>query len=94
MALPPIITNSPIYRALAGGQARPAKEANENPAANSSAATRDSVELSEAALKKLDAAKAEDLKSQNTARGTAQDVRTELERNPNLSLGLDQSVEL
>lgn len=92
MALPPIITNSPIYRALAGGQTRPAKE--ENSAANAPVAKKDSVELSDAALKKLEAAKAEDLKSQNTARGTAQDVRGELERNPNLTLGLDQSAEL
>jgi hypothetical protein len=94
MALPPIITNSPIYRAFTGGQTRTVKEAGESPAAAASTGTRDSVELSEAALRKLDAAKAEDLKSQNIARGTAQDVRTELERNPELTLGLDPSAEL
>lgn len=91
MTLPPIITNSPIYKALTGGQSRPAKAAEEKAAPTPAS---DRVEISDAALRKLDALKAEDLKSQGTARETAVEVRYDLEKNPDLSLGLDPSAEL
>jgi hypothetical protein len=87
MALPPIITNSPLFKVLSGTQARPAKETAE-PAAK---APGDSVKLSDEALRKLEAV---EIQSQSKARSTAGEARADLEQNPTVTLGFDPVSEL
>lgn len=84
MALPPIITNAPLFKVLNGS---PEKPASEPQAPAKSSAPKDSVTLSEDALKKLDSLKSDDLKTTDSARQTAGEVRASLEENPDLYLG-------
>jgi hypothetical protein len=87
MALPPIITNSPLFKVLSGTPSGPAKDTSQ-PAAK---APGDIVKLSDEALRKLDAA---EIQSQSKARSTAGEARADLEQNPTVNLGLDPAVEL
>lgn len=88
MALPPIITNSPLFKVLSGTPSRPAKETSDKPAAQPAG---DSVRLSDEALRKIEAG---EIQSQTKARAAAVEARTELERNPTVTLGLDPAAEL
>lgn len=88
MALPPIITNSPLFKVLSGTPTRPAKETtSDKPAAQPAG---DSVRLSDEALRKIEAG---EIQSQTKARDAAGEARTDLERNPTVTLGLDPGVE-
>ncbi|MGZ9097079.1 MAG: hypothetical protein ACXW30_02135 [Micavibrio sp.] len=87
MALPPIITNSPLFKVLSGTPSRTAKETAE-PAAK---APEDSVKLSDEALRKLEAV---EIQSQSKARSAAGEARIDLEQNPTVTLGLDPAAEL
>ncbi len=89
MALPPIITNSPVYKALLGEAPRASKGQAEK---NSTGPNQDRVEISDEALRRAEQLKSEDLASQGTARKTAADLRTSLEKDPSLSLGIDLSA--
>ncbi len=90
MALPPIITNSPIFKALSGtpAEAQPRKAAGSESAEKpASASAQDRVDLSAAALAKIEASRAGTIQSESSARETAGEVRTELERDVELTLG-------
>lgn len=86
MALPPIITDAPLFKALSGKsepvQPRPTEKDVKVPVKPAT----DKVELSSAALDKLAEAKTE-----NDARETAQKIRTQLEADPYQELGLGSS---
>ena len=89
MALPPIVTNSPIYKALVNTttEKRPAQlPADEAKAASTQ---QDSVNISDEALKKLEELKSADIKTTDKARETAGDVRTTLEDNTDIRLGAE-----
>lgn len=80
MALPPIVTNSPIYKAVSGQQDQLAskKEEADQPV---KVQAQDTVNLSEAALVKLQADETD-----TQARQTANTVRDALVKNPDLTL--------
>jgi hypothetical protein len=84
MALPPIITNSPLFRVFTGS---PTQVANEQPRAAKSGAPEDKVTLSGDALKKLD-----DLESAESAREAAGNIRVALQNNPDVKLGLAEDA--
>lgn len=85
MALPPIVTNSPIFKAITGTQSRLTQPSASVPAQSSSAA-RDTVSLSEESIQKLEALQT-DIKTAQTARDTAANVRQGLEANTDITLG-------
>lgn len=85
MALPPIVTNSPIFKAITGTQSRLTQPSAPAPA-ESGSATRDTVSLSEESIQKLEALQT-DIKSAQTARDTAVNLRQDLEANTDLTLG-------
>lgn len=88
MALPPIITNSPIFKIFSG---TPASRSAENTRTVQDDATlpRDTVSLSDAALKKLEDATPLAIRSESAARETATTVRVALESSPDLALGYE-----
>ena len=79
MALPPIISNSPIARFFTGSDTaqRPKEDKADQPRAN---APRDTVSISDAAIEKLTEAQ---------ARKTSEDVRDTLAQSPNTNLTND-----
>lgn len=85
MALPPIITNSPIFKALSGvpAETAPRKAVAENAEKIASSPVEDRVDLSEAARARIESR----IESESSARQTAGDVRAELELDPELTLG-------
>lgn len=87
MALPPIITNSPLFKVLNGAQSKPANEP-QAPSAPEKTAAQDTVSLSEEALRKLDAINATKVDTADKARETAGDVRDDLAANPDVTLGM------
>lgn len=92
MALPPILTNSPIFRVLTGNQDRPVKDVSEKtPVKNTPG---DSVTLSDEALRKLEELQSADINGTDKARNTASNIRTSLEQNPELTLGYDEKAGL
>jgi len=82
MALPPIISNSPIARLLTGANATD-RAAENKPAekAKESSGPRDTVTLSDEAIQKL---------SETEARQKSQDVRQALAQDENLTLSNGQ----
>lgn len=87
MALPPIITDTPLFRMLNGSFAKPASAPQ---AAASQDIPEDKVILSDDALKKLDELESSDIKTADSARRTAGEVRNTLENDPDLYLGLGE----
>lgn len=89
MALPPIVTNSPLYKALSGttDTAQPRKAENRDTDKISASNTRDQVALSAEALARMEAAKAEDIRSEAEAREIAGEVRYVLENDVTLTMG-------
>ena len=87
MALPPVVTNSPLFKILTGSPAHPSgvKEA----ASPKGQGHQDTVTLSEEALRKLGESNAGSIRTENDARETAAGVRADLEKNPGLTLGGD-----
>lgn len=85
MALPPIVTNSPIFKAITGTQSRLTQPSVAAPV-ESRSATRDTVSLSEESIQKLEALQT-DIKSAQTARETAVNLRQDLEANTDITLG-------
>lgn len=83
MALPPI-TNAPLFKVLDGSN-KTGRE--QQPQQTEKPAPQDQVTLSDEALQKLETLKSADLKTAESARQTASDVRTTLEENPELTLG-------
>lgn len=92
MALPPIISNSPLFKVLSGAQAKPANETQPQAAPDKPAA-QDTVSLSEEALRKLDAINATKVDTADKARQTAEDVRDDLASNPDVTLGFEEASE-
>lgn len=90
MALPPIVTNSPLFKVLDGTSGKSSRE-QPQPAENAASSPQDKVTLSDDALRKLDELKSADLNAAG-ARQTAADVRTTLEENPGLTLGSDDGA--
>ncbi|MDB5491680.1 MAG: hypothetical protein JWO78_1529 [Micavibrio sp.] len=86
MALPPIVTNSPLYKAITGSQDKKTAGQDSGGASALKPESKDTIKLSAEALGKL---QAEALKSENTARETARDVGQSLAKNPKLSLSKD-----
>lgn len=86
MALPPIVTNSPLYKAITESQDKKTSVHGVNGAVTAQPSSQDSINLSAEALGKL---QAEVLKGENTARETARDVGRMLAKNSNLSLSKD-----
>lgn len=87
MALPPIISNSPIFKLFSADKAtRPATPANAGEKGSAGAAS-DTVSLSDAALEKLDA-----IRDESKARETAGAIRRALEDNPEATLGYREDV--
>ncbi len=84
MALPPITPGSPSLRVLSGSQSRPAAESQ---AAEEASSRKDTVSLSDDALRKLD-----ELKSDNEARAKATEIRASLSENAETTLGLSAEV--
>lgn len=89
MALPPIITNSPIFKALSGtpAEAQPRKTPSDKTEKAALPSAQDRVDLSDAALAKIEASRAGAIQTESSARETAGEVRTELERDTELTLG-------
>lgn len=89
MALPPIITSSPIYKALSGTMdgVQSRKPENRNAEQSPSSSPRDEVDLSAEALARMEAAKAEDIRSEQAARQIASEVRYVLENDVALTMG-------
>ena len=86
MALPPV-TNTGITPATQlKPSARPVEDEKRDDKAKA-ASQQDTVSISEAALKKFD-----EIQSSDKARETAQDIRKDLERNPQVSLGYSEAV--
>lgn len=89
MALPPIITNSPFYKALSGtsdpGQPRRAEKAEATE--KRSATVQDRIELSPEAQAKIEASEIEDIRTEQAARQIADEVRFVLEHDHALTLG-------
>jgi hypothetical protein len=88
MALPPIITGSPLFKALTGA---PSRAETPSPTANESgkASPRDTVSLSDDALRKLEEMKSNSVSTADEAREKAGEIRADLEENPDIVLGLD-----
>lgn len=86
MALPPIVTNSPLYKAITGSQDKKADRPDVDGAPAQKAASKDTIKLSAEALDKL---QADALKSENSARETAKDIGQSLAKDQSLSLSKD-----
>lgn len=86
MALPPITPGTPSLRVLGGSQSRPAAESQ---AAEESSSRKDTVSLSDDALRKLDELKSKSIETDNDARARAKEARADLEENQGATLGLD-----
>lgn len=85
MALPPIISNSPLFKLFTADKpARPAAPSAEGKGADT---IRDTVSLSDAALEKLDT-----IRDESKARETAGAIRHALEDNPDATLGYREDV--
>ena len=91
MALPPIITNSPLFRILTGSLPRSPTVQDEPPPAGVQGGAQDTVSLSEEALRRLDESNAGSIRTENDAREKAGEVRIDLEKNAGLTLGSDSS---
>lgn len=91
MALPPIVTNSPIFKAITGTQSRLTQPSAPAPV-ESGSATRDTVSLSEESIQKLEALQT-DIKSAQTARDAAVNLRQDLEANTEITLGYTEEAE-
>lgn len=83
MALPPIVTNSPLYKAVTGSQDKKSSAPDVDGAAAAKPESKDTIKLSAEALDKI---QAEALKSENNARETAKDISQALTKDPNLTL--------
>jgi len=88
MALPPIVTNSSLYKVISGAQDKPQKVSGK---ADATALTnpKDTVELSPAAVEKL---KASGVDTAEKAQKVAGDIRNTLAQNPGLTLSGDPAA--
>jgi hypothetical protein len=89
MALPPIITDSPIFKVLTGTPAKPANTPQPEEKKADAPQAHDSVTLSDAALKKLgETQQSSPISSADEARSAAAQIRADLQSNPDQVLGL------
>ncbi len=89
MALPPIISNLPIFKLFRSEAPTQAPQQTQTAKSGGGALPRDVVEVSEAALDKLSQSQ-DKIRNEAQARDTAEDVRDDLAENDDVSLGLDE----
>jgi hypothetical protein len=90
MALPPIISNLPIFKFFRSeGPAQPQQHQTQSAKAGGGALPRDVVEVSDAALDKLNQSQ-DKIRNEAQARDTAENVREDLAENEDVALGLDE----
>ncbi|WP_435641396.1 hypothetical protein [Micavibrio aeruginosavorus] len=89
MALPPIISNLPIFKFFrAEGPAQPQQQS-QTTKTGGAPLPRDVVEVSDAALDKLNQSQ-DKIRNEAQARDTAENVRDDLAENEDVALGLDE----
>lgn len=93
MSLPPIITNSPLYRILGGSQTRSSKAAaGDGPSSLSPSPDQDKVELSAAAQSHLDRISNAQIGGEDEAGKAAAAIRSQLQSDSSLRLSQDPNA--
>jgi hypothetical protein len=90
MAIPPIIANSPVLKLFSATKDSGTANIKTQSTAQS---TKDIVDISEAAQKRLDGARNLKSEGENAARAVAQDTAALLNDNETLSLGADPAFD-
>ncbi|AGH97584.1 hypothetical protein [Micavibrio aeruginosavorus] len=89
MALPPIISNLPIFKFFRSEGPTQSQQQTQSTQSGGGTLPRDVVEVSDAALDKLNQSQ-DKIRNEAQARDTAEDVRDDLAENEDVSLGLDE----
>lgn len=92
MALPPIIANNPLVKLFRSDGAENKNSGKKDAPGASADSPRDVVQISEAALKKLESVKQKAAADEAQARGVAAETRDLLRADESQTLGLDPEV--